>query len=78
MVCVLIIAAYSVFLLISIFQKERYNLDMATQEIRAYQADENWNFHNYLTNCESGNCKDILVSDWEEVCDESSFEIKEL
>jgi large-conductance mechanosensitive channel len=67
LVCVLIIAAYSVFLLISIFQKERYNLDMTTQEIRAYQPDENYRLQKNLTRCETGNCRDILVSDWKEI-----------
>ena len=70
LVCVLIIATYSVFLLISIFQKDRYNLDMTSQEIRAYQRDENNRLQKNLTNCETGTCRDILLSDWEEVWDD--------
>ena len=70
LVCVLIIATYSVFLLISIFQKERYNLDMKSQEIRAYQVDDHYRLQKNLTSCETGNCRDILVSDWEEVCND--------
>ncbi len=67
LVCVLIIATYSVFLLASIFQKERYILDMTTQEIRAYQMDKNYRLQKNLTSCETGNCRDILVSDWKEI-----------
>jgi hypothetical protein len=69
LICVLIIFTYSIFLLISIFQKERYNLEMTTQEIRAYQAGYDlYYMDKNLTNCvETGNCRDILVSDWEEI-----------
>jgi hypothetical protein len=78
LVCVLIIATYSVFLLISIFQKERYNLDMATQEIRAYQLDYDKRLQKNLTSCETGNCRDILVSDWENVCNDIEIHIDAL
>ena len=75
LVCVLIIATYSVFLLVSIFQKERYNLEMTTQEIRAYQRVDDYWLQKNLTSCETGNCRDILVSDWEEVCDDIEINI---
>jgi hypothetical protein len=79
LVCVLIIATYSVVLLISIFQKERYNLDMTTQEIRAYQRDhENWIIPKNLTSCETGNCRDILVSDLDKVIDDIVIYIETL
>ena len=41
---------------------------MTTQEIRAYQLDDNYRLDKNLPSCETGNCRDILVSDWEEVC----------
>ena len=75
LVWVLIIATYSFSLLILIFQKERYNLDMATQEIRAYQLDYDKRLQKNLTSCETGNCRDILVSDWNKVCAETGFSI---
>ena len=41
LVLALVIGVYSVSLLTSIFGKDRYNLDMRSQEIRAYQLDDN-------------------------------------
>ncbi len=70
---ILIIGTYSVFLLTSIYQKESYNLDMKSQEIRAYQQDRFGKLQQNLTNCQSGDCRDLLVSDWNEVCDEIEF-----
>ncbi len=49
---VLAIGAYSTILLISVFGKERYNLDMGSQQITAYHTDE---LENILgRTCESG------------------------
>ncbi len=63
LVFVLIIAAYSASLLCSIFMRDRYNLDLRSKEIRAYQVDEKLNYQE--TNCRSGDCIDIRMSDWD-------------
>jgi hypothetical protein len=43
---------------------------MTSQEISAYKLDKNDSLQKNSTNCETPNCRDILVSDWEEVCDD--------
>jgi hypothetical protein len=44
LIFVIIIAAYSASLLSSIFMRDKYNLDLRSREIRAYQVDEKFNY----------------------------------
>jgi hypothetical protein len=73
LVLALVIGVYSVSLLTSIFGKDRYNLDMRSQEIRAYQLDDNGYLQKNLTSCLSDKCRDVLLKDWNEVTEGISF-----
>ncbi len=63
----LLISFYSVFILWSIFGKENYNIDLKSQEIRAYDSQIGLGTDVIFKNktlCSSGNCKDIRLRDW--------------
>jgi len=49
------------------FGRERYNLDMRSQEIRAYQRDEVYQFHKDSAMCETQYCRDIYLRDYLEI-----------